>query len=105
MRILLSIVVLLLLSGCGGYEVKNLAKSDVDLVTDEFIDETRAAVRKLVVKLYKRNPDQLRKIPGMTVNGRLAQLRVNERELSFPELRESSALHWRQGVCAGGRAR
>ena len=69
-----------------GYEIKNLAKSDIDLVADEFINETRSAVLELVVKLYKRNPVQLRKIPGMTVEGRLAQLRVHRNELNFPEL-------------------
>lgn len=75
-----------LLAGCGGYEIKNLAKSDVDLVADEFIAESRREVRELLVKLYKRNPDQLAKIPGMTVEGRLAQLRVARGQLDFPEL-------------------
>ena len=77
---------MLFLSACSGYEIKNLAKSDIDLVADEFIDETRSAVRELVVKLYKRNPSQLRKNPGMTVQGRLAQLKVHQNELNFPEL-------------------
>jgi hypothetical protein len=80
------IFIFVLLSGCSGYEVKNLMKSDIDLVTDEFIDETRSAVQELVVKLYKRNPSQLKKNPGMTVEGRLAQLRVNRYELNFVEL-------------------
>ncbi|MCB1843623.1 MAG: hypothetical protein KDI09_11720 [Halioglobus sp.] len=75
-----------MLCGCSGYELKNLAKSDIDLVTDEFIDETRAAVQELVVKLYARNPGELRKIPGMTMEGRLAQLRVQRYELDFVEL-------------------
>ena len=75
-----------ILTACAGYEIKNLAKSDIDLVADEFINETRSAVLELVVKLYKRNPVQLRKIPGMTVEGRLAQLRVHRNELNFPEL-------------------
>jgi hypothetical protein len=86
MRLLLSLTLTFLLAACGGYEIKNLAKSDIDLVTDEFIAETRTAVRELVVKLYKRNPVQLRKNPGMTVEGRLAQLRVHRYELDFPEL-------------------
>ncbi len=85
-RIPALIALLFLLSACGSYEIKNLAKSDVDLVADEVIDETRALVRELTVKLYKRNPDQLRKNPGMTVAGRLAQLRVHSRELDFAEL-------------------
>jgi len=85
MRFLL-VFLLVLLPGCGGYDIKNLAKSDIDLVTDEFIDETRAAVRELVVKLYLRNPNELRKNPGMTIEGRLAQLKVHRYELEFAEL-------------------
>ena len=77
MRVFLVILLSVALTGCGSYELKNLAKSDIDLVADEFIVETRSAVRELVVKLYARNPDQLRKNPGMTVEGRLAQLRVH----------------------------
>jgi hypothetical protein len=75
-----------LVTGCGGYQIKNLAKSDVDLVADEFIDESRREVRELLIKLYKRNPDQLAIIPGMTVEGRLAQLRIAHGVLDFPEL-------------------
>ena len=86
MRLLLSLLLPLLLLACGDYEIKNLAKSDIDLVTDEFITETRSAVRELVVKLYKRNPSQLQKNPGMTVDGRLAQLKVHRYKLDFPEL-------------------
>lgn len=47
------------------------------MVADEFIQETRSVVGELVVKLYKRNPVQLQKNPGMTIDGRLAQLRVH----------------------------
>ena len=86
MRFLSLLIITLLLGACSGYDVKNLAKSDIDLVSDEFITETRSAVRELVVKLYKRNPAQLRKNPGMTVEGRLAQLRVHRHQLNFPEL-------------------
>ncbi len=39
-----------------------------------------------MVKLYKRNLDQLRKIPGMTVKGRLAELTVRCYKLQFAEL-------------------
>ena len=93
LRILL-LILPLCLCACGGYEIKNLAKSDIDLVADEFIAETRLAVRELVVKLYKRNPVQLHKNPGMTVEGRLAQLKVHLHELDFP------ALGGRQGIDA-----
>ena len=93
MRFLLLLLLPLLLPACGGYEIKNLAKSDIDLVADEFITETRVAVRELVVKLYKRNPAQLKKNPGMTVNGRLAQLKVTRHELDFRELNGQQGIH------------
>ena len=76
----------MLLAACSGYEMKNLAKTEVDLVADEFIDETRREVIELLEKLYKRNPDQLAVIPGMTVQGRIAQLRTARGVLDFPEL-------------------
>lgn len=84
----------LLLSACGHYDIKNLAKSDIDLVADEVIGETRSLVRDLTIKLYKRNPAQLRKVPGQTIEGRLAILRENQRELLFAELQG------RQGIDA-----
>lgn len=86
MRYLLPILLLLSSVGCVDYELKNLAKSDVDLVADEFIGETRHLVRELTAKLHKRNPDQLKKKPGMTIAGRLDQLLTNRQRLDFPEL-------------------
>ncbi|RLA46049.1 MAG: hypothetical protein DRR04_13290 [Gammaproteobacteria bacterium] len=80
------------LFACADYEIKNLVKSDVDLVADEFITETRTAVRELVVKLYKRNPVQLQKNPGMTIEGRLAQLKVHLHQLDFPELNHKQGI-------------
>jgi hypothetical protein len=85
MRIVLLFLVLCL-SGCGGYELKNLAKSDIDLVTDEFIDESRRLMRELTIKLYKRNPGQMRKVPGMTLEKRLFQMLNSPGELNFEEL-------------------
>lgn len=86
MRVICTLLLCLALTACGDYHIKNLAKSDIDLVADEFIEETRSAVQELVVKLYKRNPRELAKTPGMTIDMRLAQLRVNRNELDFAEL-------------------
>ena len=86
MRFLPIALFTLLLCACSGYEIKNLAKSDIDLVTDQFIDKTRSDILELLVLLYERNPDQLHKIPGMTVKGRLAQLQVHRHKLQFAEL-------------------
>ena len=86
MRFLLSLTLLLALTGCAGYEIKNLAKSDIDMVADEFIDESRRLVQELTVKLYKRNPSELKKNPGMTIEMRLAQFRNQSGPLIFVEL-------------------
>ncbi len=84
---LLSILWLLLtIGGCSNYELKNLAKSDINLVTDEFIAETRSLVRELLTKLYRRNPDQLRHGYGTTVEDRLVQIQARPGALSFREL-------------------
>ncbi len=74
------------LPGCGGYELKNLAKSDINMVTDEFILETRRLVRELMSKLYGRNPDQLRRGAVNTAEGRLQQLQETPGPLAFREL-------------------
>jgi hypothetical protein len=86
MRVLITTILTLYLAACGGYELKNLAKSDVDLVADEFIDESRALVRELMVKLYRRNPRELAKTPGMTLDQRIRQLVTKRGQLSFDEL-------------------
>jgi hypothetical protein len=55
-------------------------------VSDEFVMESRRLIRELTVKLYKRNPGELRKSPGMTIEGRLSQLTSSRAELNFKEL-------------------
>ena len=83
---LIPLMLALLLSGCSGYQIKNLAKSDTDLVADKFIEETRHLVRELTIKLYKRNPDQLQKVSEMTIDRRIDQLRNTPGALVFAEL-------------------
>lgn len=56
------------------------------MVADEFIAESRLLVRELTAKLYKRNPGELTKNPGMTIATRLKQLSNKPGQLNFPEL-------------------
>ena len=84
MRFILVIASFVLLTGCldknaKPFEVKNLAKSDIDMVADVNIREWRQLARELTIKLYKRNPKELQKVSGMTVNTRLDQLFPAER--------------------------
>lgn len=81
-----TLLVTFFLSSCTGFEVKNLAKSDIDMVADQFIDESRLLVRELTTKLYKRNPGELAKIPGRTIYSRLDQLQNRKGALNFSEL-------------------
>lgn len=80
------------LTACVGkdsrpFEFKNLAKADIDLVTDIHIEEIRKLTKRLIIKLYKRNPRELKKNPEMTIEQRVSQLMtVNRPENGFAEL-------------------
>jgi hypothetical protein len=68
------------------FRLQNLAKSDIDLVADAHQDEVLSHLRVLMVKLYKRNPRELQKAPGHTINSRLHQVFNLLSPLSFAEL-------------------
>ncbi|MDF2184743.1 hypothetical protein [Grimontia hollisae] len=74
-RVGVTALLILSLTACSAnnrpFEFKNLAKSDMDLITDIHILEIRDAIRELTVKLYKRNPRELAKVSDMTVADRL----------------------------------
>ncbi len=83
-------------SGCGGgnFAVKNLAKTDVDLVADAHYQTSQQLLRDLTVKLYRRNPRELAKTPGATVEQRVAQL------FAAPGAQQFDELHGVHGVAA-----
>lgn len=92
MRFILLLVIFSFISGCMDknakpFDMKNLAKSDIDMVADVNLTEWRKLTRELTIKLYKRNPKELQKVAGMTINQRLDQLFPIERlPNGFPEL-------------------
>ncbi|MGY0216769.1 hypothetical protein ACWJJH_05200 [Endozoicomonadaceae bacterium StTr2] len=78
----------LVAAGCStptSLELKDIAKSDIDMVADLHIEVTRSLVIELTEKLYKRNPRELNKKPGATIYSRLNELKHNGR-LKFTEL-------------------
>lgn len=91
-RTLLFCLLLSLLSACtsGGtrpFSLKNIAKSDIDMVTDAHIAELDLLARQLMIKLYKRNPRELHKAPpGTTLEKRIKQLFGLPRTVRFAEL-------------------
>ncbi len=70
----------------GSFRPQNVAKTEVDQVTDLHILAQEAHLRALAIKLYRRNPRELRKQSGQTLNKRLQQLFGERGELRFPEL-------------------
>lgn len=97
MRILNVIILMLMLTllvSCAGhqpndrpFQLKNLAKSDIDLVADAHVEEITSLLRELTVKLYQRNPRELLKSPaGTTLALREKQLFDSPRIFSHPEL-------------------
>lgn len=83
MRYVVVTLLVLVLTACAdkenSFDIKTLAKSDIDLVTDVHIKQLRELLRTLTVKLYKRNPRELKKSSGMTIDARLAQIMTVDR--------------------------
>ncbi len=89
----LMLLLTLWLAGCAAqqetrpFALRNLAKSDIDMVTDAHIAEANRLCRELTLKLYRRNPRELAKAPaGTTVGQRLYQLFEFPRQTRFAEL-------------------
>lgn len=78
---------------CGPLQVRNVAKSDIGLVTEAHRRQMTACLQTLMLKLYARNPSELAKAPGLTVQERVGQVFFSG-PLEFVELDH------RQGVPA-----
>ncbi|MBV0932619.1 hypothetical protein [Marinobacterium weihaiense] len=90
--VIFALAATLVLSGCVSqgkprpFQLKNLAKSEIDMVTDLHIETVNRLARELTIKLYKRNPRELAKVPGMTVERRLELLFGSPRLITHAEL-------------------
>ena len=91
-RILGLLLTGLLLGGCAAsgnerpFQFKNLGKSEIDMVADLHVETVTHLARELAIKLYKRNPRELAKVPGMTIERRLELLLNSPRLITHPEL-------------------
>lgn len=68
------------------FNVKSLAKTDVDEVLDVYVREVRAHLRDLMVKLYKRNPRELQKSSYTDINKNVARVFDQVHNWNFEEL-------------------
>lgn len=79
------------LLGCSpdnvrNFDVRNLAKSDIDMVADSHRQALDNIIRQLATKLYKRNPREIRKTPRMTAQLRIQQIMSPQPKGGYPEL-------------------
>ena len=61
-------------TGSSGFRVKNLVKTDIDVVSDIHLKQTTALLKQLTRKLYKMNSKELIKTPGATINSQIAEI-------------------------------
>ena len=96
-RIGLALALTLALTGCKNdfftakdlpEGVKGMAKTSVDYALDAHLDATTEGLEALMRELYRLNPEELAKIPGATVDERVALLLPDRTydELRFGEL-------------------
>ena len=86
--LLVLITTFFFLSGCGSMPkpLRNLGKSDVDFVMDVHAKQQKQMLMELTRKLYVRNPWQLRKSSGMSVDARMAQIFGTYNTIEIPSL-------------------
>jgi hypothetical protein len=70
----------------SGFNVKSLAKSDIDDVLDIHVREMRGYLREMMVKLYKRNPRELKKSKYPDINENIKRVFNQVHNWKFEEL-------------------
>ena len=78
----------LVMTACShmGQPLKNLGKSDIDLVSDLHIQALRTHIQDLALALYSKNPNELGKVPNLSLENRLAQILNHPTDISYREL-------------------
>jgi len=69
-----------------GTGISQIAKSDIDNVLDTHIQQSQKLLRELMIKLYKRNPRELKKSELKLIEEQLVRLFELEHTWDFPEL-------------------
>lgn len=103
-KIICGLFAMLLLVGCNSnnnkdlpiearpFQLKDIAKSDVDLVAESHLKLTLAQLERLMEKLYWRNPKELRKSGGANIKTAVKKVFGSDRDAGFPELRGNRAV-------------
>lgn len=78
-----------MLSGCGSsaaFHIKDLAKTDIDVVSEIHMNQVIDILKTLTEKLYKKNPNELKKIKGQTIHSRINQIFSCTTDTAYKEL-------------------
>lgn len=94
-----------LLSGCtasSDFKFKNIAKTNIDIISELHMNQAIGLLKTLTQKLYKKNPRELQKAPGENIESRLEQIfkcPVEKKlaELDFKEGTEAILLGFEPG--------
>lgn len=68
------------------FSIQSLSKTDIDNVLDIHVHEARKLLRELMVKLYKRNPNQLKKSPFNDIKKNVSRVFDKHHDWSFKQL-------------------
>ena len=74
------------------FNIKSIGKSDIDRVLDVNVDEARQYLRELMVKLYKRNPKELKKSQYQDINKNLTRVFDEIHNWKYEELNNRKSI-------------
>ncbi len=86
---MLLISTLLVVFGCSqsdNFHIKDFAKTNIDKVAEIHLEQVTTLLKQLTVKLYKKNPYELQKAAGQTIESRLAQIFICPSSADYAEL-------------------
>jgi len=76
----------------SSFNIKSLAKSDIDDVLDIHVREMRGYLRELMVKLYKRNPRELGKSKYQDINQNIDRVFNQVHNWKYEELNKRKSI-------------
>ena len=83
---LAAFILILVGAGCSANKVKNIGKSDIDIAAGTINKTIDDYIRRLTLELYKTNPKQLSKSPGLSLKQRLNQIIEYPTEVAYHEI-------------------
>jgi len=85
-----TLLCIFLLSGCSAsseFRIKDLAKTNIDVISEIHMNQAITLLKTLTVKLYKKNPYELQKVKGQTIHSRLNQIFICPVYKKYEELK------------------